>query len=285
MIDGELGSFLRRRREAVTPAEVGLPTGPRRRTPGLRRAELATLAGVSVEYLTRLEQGRDTHPSAAVLAALADALRLSDDDRDHLRQLAYVSGGTELCPAAVPLARSVRPSVQAILDQLEPAPALVVNRLEDLLAWTRGFDLLARPLGLLDGEVPNLLQFTFTDDRSRAAYPDWDRIADEQVASLRSEVRGPDDDARQLADRLALTAGSEFTDRWDRQVLGRSRTGVRVLVHPTAGLLRLAYETLALPDVDEQRLIVYLAADAATSASLDRLSGRHPGGLHALNAV
>ena len=118
------------------------------------------------------------------------------------------------------------------------------------------------------------------------AVPDnWDRIADEQVASLRSEVRGPDDDARQLlADHLAATAGSEFTDRWDRQVLGRSRTGVRVVVHPTAGLRRVAYETLALPDVDEQRLIVYLAADAATSASLDRLSGRHPGGLHAVSA-
>ena len=104
-----------------------------------------------------------------MLAAVAHALRLTDDDRDHLRQLAIVSSGTEVgpCPSAVPLARSVRPSVQAILDRLEPTPALVVNRLEDVLAWTKCFDLLARPLGLLDDEVPNLLRFTFTDDRSR----------------------------------------------------------------------------------------------------------------------
>lgn len=122
-MEGELGSFLRSRREAVSPAEVGLPEGPRRRTPGLRRAELATLAGVSVDYLIRLEQGRDTHPSTQVLAALAEALRLSDDDREYLWSLAVISnGGTELCcPQAKATARTVRPTVQAILDQLDRA--------------------------------------------------------------------------------------------------------------------------------------------------------------------
>ncbi|MBA2496722.1 MAG: helix-turn-helix domain-containing protein, partial [Acidimicrobiia bacterium] len=172
MIDGELGAFLRNRREAVTPAEVGLPAGQRRRTTGLRRAEVATLAGVSVDYLIRIEQGRDTHPSAQVLAALADALRLSEDDRDHLRQLAVISNGTELCPQAIAAARTVRPTVRALLARLEPAPAFVLNHLGDLLAWTDGYERLARPVGILDGDGPNLLWFTFTDKRARTAYPD-----------------------------------------------------------------------------------------------------------------
>jgi transcriptional regulator with XRE-family HTH domain len=171
MIEGELGAFLRSRREAVTPAEVGLPGGARRRTPGLRRAELATLAGVSVDYLIRIEQGRDTHPSPQVLAALADALRLGEDDRNHLRQLSIISSGSELCPHARAAARAVRPTVHAVLEQLEPAPALVVNHLTDVLAWTAGYERLARPLGILDGDEPNLLWFTFTDERARAAYP------------------------------------------------------------------------------------------------------------------
>lgn len=284
MIEGELGSFLRSRREAVSPAEVGLPVGARRRTPGLRRAELATLAGVSVDYLIRLEQGRDTHPSAQVLAAIADALRLGDDDRDHLQTLATLSNGTELCPQAREAARAVRPTVQAMLERLEPAPAFVLNHLAALLAWTDGYDRLARPLGILDGGEPNLLWFTFADERARAAYPDWDDVADEQVANLRAELRQPGGDAHILADRLARTAGADFADRWERAAVVRQRTGVTGLAHPEAGLLRLAFETLELPDADRQRLVVYLPADAATSARLDRLGGRQPGALRSVGA-
>ncbi len=282
MIEGELGSFLRSRRESVTPAEVGLPEGPRRRTPGLRRAEVATLAGVSVDYLIRLEQGRDTHPSAQVLAALADVLRLSDDDLDHLRMLAVVSNGTELCPQARAAARAVRPTVRAMLEQLEPAPAYVVNHLGDLLAWTKGYDRLARPFGILDGDEPNLVWFTFTDRRARAVYPDWDAVADEKVANLAAELRGPDDDARAFADRIAREAGADFTDRWDRRPVGAKHTGITALLHPDVGVVRLAFETLDLPDPDRQRLVIYLAADQATSAALDRLTGRHPGALRSV---
>ncbi|CAN5802892.1 helix-turn-helix transcriptional regulator [soil metagenome] len=282
MIDGELGSFLRSRREAVTPAEVGLPQGPRRRTPGLRRAELATLAGVSVDYLIRIEQGRDTHPSPQVLAALAEALRLSDDDLDHLRKLAAIINGTELCPEARAAARSVRPTVRAVLEQLEPAPAFVINHLADLLAWTDGYERLVRPLGILDGDEPNLLWFTFTDERARAAYPDWEGVADEQAANLHVELRGPGDDARALADRLARAAGPAFTDRWERRPLGRKRTGIKAVSHPDVGVLRLAFETLELPDADRQRLVIYLPADAATSKGLDRLAGRQPGSLRSV---
>jgi transcriptional regulator with XRE-family HTH domain len=282
VIDGELGSFLRSRREAVTPASVGLPEGQRRRTPGLRRAELATLAGVSVDYLIRLEQGRDHHPSSQVLAALAEAMGLGDDDLEHLRALACVSSGSELCPQARAAARTVRPTVKAMLQQLEPAPAFVLNHLSDLLEWTDGYDRLARPVGILDGDEPNLLRFTFTDERARAAYPDWDDIADDQVANLHAEARGPDDDARALAKSLAGVAGTDFSDRWRRGAVARKRTGVKALSHPEVGVLRLAYETLELPDADRQRPVSYLPADAATSAGLDRLAGRLPGALRSV---
>lgn len=285
VIDGELGAFLRSRREAVAPAEVGLPEGPRRRTPGLRRAELATLAGVSVDYLIRIEQGRDTHPSLQVLGALADALRLGDDELGYLRTLAAITNGTELCPQAREAASSVRPTVQAVLEQLEPAPAFVMNHLSDLLTWTEGYDLLARPLGILDAAEPNLAWYVFTDERARAAYPGWDGIADEQAASLYADVRGCDDDARVFAERLARAAGDAFSARWDRGLVARTRSGVHALAHPHVGVLRLAFETLELPDADRQRLVVYLPADAATTAGLDRLAGRQPGALRAVRTA
>jgi len=283
MVEGELGSFLRSRREAVSPAEVGLPERSRRRTPGLRRVELATLAGVSVDYLIRLEQGRDTHPSAQVLAALADALRLGEDDLGYLRRLAAVSNGTELCPRSKPAARSVRPNIQALLDRLEPSPAFVVNHLGDLLGWTEGYERLARPLGVLDAEAPNLLWFTFTDERARSAYPDWEDIADELVANLHADHHG-ENEVLALAERLAAAAGGAFTDRWERPFVAWKRSGVKAVSHPDVGLLRLAFETLDLSDADGQRLVVHLPADAATSVGLDRLAGRQPGALRSVSS-
>jgi transcriptional regulator with XRE-family HTH domain len=283
MLQGELGEFLRSRREAVTPAAVGLPTGVRRRTPGLRRAELATLAGISVDYLIRLEQGRDRRPSPQVLAALADALRLSEDDREHLRRLSIVAQGTELCPAALPPARIVRPTVTTLLEQLEPAPAFVINRLTELLAWTTGYDRVARPLGILDGEQPNLIRYTFADDRSRAAYVDWTDVAREQVANLRAFAR-PDDGTGQSLIAELKASNQAFTALWDEALVASKRTGVNRIVHPEVGELRLAFETLDLPDADGQRLVVYLAADDQTSQGLDILNGRQPGALRAVKA-
>jgi transcriptional regulator with XRE-family HTH domain len=262
--DSELGTFLRTRREAVTPAEVGLPNGGRRRTPGLRRAELATLAGVSVDYLVRLEQGRDRRPSPQVLGALADALRLSAGDRELLRLAAKATGG-EPCPGAEPPAQSVRPTVRALLDRLEPTPAYVSNRLGDLLAMTTGYRRLAEPVGLLDGEPPNLLRFVFTDARAPNVYPDWDRIADEQIAYLKIDSRPADPHVEEFAKELTATAGAPFTERLAAPPALPTRTGIERLVHPDAGELRLAYEVLELPDGDDQRLVVYLPADDAAS--------------------
>ncbi|MEU6823068.1 helix-turn-helix transcriptional regulator [Streptomyces atriruber] len=283
MSENELGAFLRARREAVTPTEVGLPSGPRRRTPGLRRSEVATLAGISVEYLTRLEQGRDRHPSAQVLGALADALRLTVEERVHLRRLEKETGADPCCPAAVAPTESVRPTVRAILDSLEPTPAVLLNRLADVLACTTGYRRIAEPLGILDGERPNLARYAFTDERARAAYPEWDRFADDLVGHLKTESMLDDSHVRGFTDELTVDAGAPFADRIAAAPVLPRRSGLQRITHPDAGPLRLEYETLALPDADPQRLIVYVPADAATSAALDRLTGRRPGGLHVVN--
>lgn len=268
----ELGEYLRGRREAVTPAAVGLPEGPRRRTPGLRRAELATLAGVSIEYLTRLEQGRDRHPSAQVLGALADALRLDADQRLQLHLLAKPEGGP-ICFGRTTPASAVRPTVRALLDRMEPAPAYVVNRLGDLIAHTEGYRRLAGPVGLLDGDPPSLHRFLFTDPRARTAYPDWERRADEAAAALRLESRGGvDAHTRELVDWLSVAAGAPFIKRLSLPPGLPRSTGVDRLVHPDVGELRLAYETLDLPAGDFQQLVVYLPADDATEAALDLIT-------------
>jgi transcriptional regulator with XRE-family HTH domain len=280
-MDGELGAFLRSRREAVRPEQVGLPAGPRRRTPGLRRAELATLAQVSVEYLTRLEQGRDTRPSPEILAALANALRLGPDDRSHLRRLASVEHSQQLCEGRSPTAsRTVRPEVRALLDALRDRPTCLLNHLGDVLAWNEPFDRVTRPLGLLDGDRPNLVWFVFADERARDHLPDWAELADQQVTELHRRRQGdPDVDA--FAERLARTVGTAFTCRWERRPVAIQASGVRVVRHPEVGPLRLAYETLELAD-DGQRLLVHLPADASCAEALDRLLGRRPGALRSV---
>ncbi|MFI9148947.1 helix-turn-helix domain-containing protein [Streptomyces sp. NPDC053367] len=281
MSDNELGTFLRTWREAVTPAEVGLPAGPRRRTPGLRRAELATLAGISVEYLTRLEQGRDRNPSPQVLGALADVLNLSLKERILLRRLTKETGDPLVCAAAPPLSRAARPTVQAVLDRLEPAPAAVLNWIGDVLAHTDGYARLFGPLGLFEAEQPNLLRHLFTDPRARTAFTDWSRVADDIVARLRHSVPLHDPYLTELAEELTVTAGAEFADRYaDLAVTPRS-VGSQQVEHPEAGPLRLLYETLALPE-DGQQMVVHLPADDATAVALDRLSGLRPGALRAV---
>jgi transcriptional regulator with XRE-family HTH domain len=272
--ENELGLFLRVRREAVTPAEVGLPAGPRRRATGLRRSEVAALAGVSVEYVTRLEQGRDRRPSPQVLSALADALRLTAGERAHLYDLTKAADPSFNCRGHAAPARTVRPTVRALLDRLEPAPAVLVNQLSDILAHTAGYERLAGPIGLLDAAAPNQARFVFTDSRARTAYPDWDEVADEQVAALKMGPFRADPHMAALADELSVTAGDAFTRRVDTVPARAAASGVFRLAHPEAGTLRLAYETLELPADDAQRLIVHLPADAATSAALDRLNSR-----------
>ncbi|CAO5259393.1 helix-turn-helix domain-containing protein [Frankia sp. AgKG'84/4] len=261
-----LGEFLRARRDATRPEALGLAVGARRRVPGLRRSELASLAGISVEYLIRIEQGSDRNPSPAVVNALAGALRLNVTEREHLRHLTKIGGGVCVGRLAQPRP-DVRPAVLTLLDQFEPGIALVTNRLGDLLAFTAGFDLLARPCGLLDGPRPNLTRYVFTDARARAVFPDWGTLADERAFDL---WLGPSAERTTgFSAELAAAAGEEFTRRRDQHALptrGRLRW-----VHPTVGELRLDREVLELPPSDAQQFVAFLPGDDASADALRRL--------------
>src|SRR4051812_36999199 len=266
-----VAEFLRARRDQLQPADVGLPDSGRRRTPGLRREEVATLAGVSIDYLVRLEQGRDTKPSPSVIAALADALRLDDEQRRQLYMLAMVSQSTELCPAPRPLARAVAPTVTALLEGLGTTPAFVAGPANDVLAWNHPWEHLVGPLGVFDDARPNLARHVFLHPSARTTYPDWIAAADEQASRLRAATGrwGDDDDFKALIDDLR--AAPDFNDRWSIFAATEKRRGTTCIVHPNLGRLRLNYEVLLLPDdVDEQRLVTWLPADDATTAALAR---------------
>ncbi|WP_329259080.1 helix-turn-helix transcriptional regulator [Actinoallomurus sp. NBC_01490] len=269
-----LGDFVRAKRDSIQPASFGLPEHGRRRSPGLRRSDVATRAGISVEYLTRIEQGRDRNPSPSVLNALADALSLDAAERDHLRYLAKITGGA--CAGhqrPAPPGRDVRPTVLATLRLLEPAVAFVTNRLGDVLAHTDGFELVMRGSGLLETEAPNLTRYVFTDPRARTLFPDWDQVADEQVFDL---WLGPSVETSEwFMAELAPLAGQEFTRRFSRQ-LPPPQVPLR-LNHPTAHELRWDRERLELPRTDAQQLVVLLPADETTAQSMERLR-RRPGG-------
>jgi len=268
-----LAEFLRARREQLQPGDVGLPDSGRRRTPGLRREEVATLAGISIDYLVRLEQGRDTRPSASVIAALADGLRLDDGRRRQLYTLAMVSQMAELCPASRPLALAVAPTVRALLERLGPTtPAFVAGPVNDVLAWSRSWEQLVRPLGMLDGAIPNLARHVFLHPSARTVYPDWIVAADEQVSRLRAASArwGHDESFGALMDELR--SAPDFVKRWSLFATTEKRRGTTHIVHPDAGQLRLDYEVLLLPDdVEEQRLITWLPNDDATAYALARI--------------
>ena len=268
-----VAAYLRARREQLQPVDVGLPDSGRRRTPGLRREEVATLAGISIDYLVRLEQGRDTRPSASVITALADALRLDDDQRRELYTLATISHSSELCPSARPLARAVAPTVSALLQRLGTTPAFVAGPASDVLEWNAAWGQLVGPLGLLDDAVPNLARHVFLHPQARTTYPDWTAVADEQVSRLRAATSrwGDDDDFTALMDDLR--SAPDFNDRWSMFAATDKRRGTVRIAHPEIGPLRLDYEVLLLPDdIDEQRLITWLPADGATATALTGLA-------------
>ncbi|MEW2327328.1 helix-turn-helix transcriptional regulator [Micromonospora chersina] len=274
-----LGDFVRAKRDSLQPESFGLPDRGRRRSPGLTRAEVATRSGISVEYLTRIEQGRDRNPSHSVLHALADGLSLDAGERDHLRYLAKITGGA--CPGHRPPAppnREVRPTVRETLRLLEPGVAFVTNRLGDVLAHTGGFELVMSGIGLLDADVPNLTRYVFTDSRARTVFPDWDQVADEQAFDLRL---GPSKESSEwFTVQLAPVAGPEFTRRL-RQHLPPPQVPMR-LDHPVAGGLRWHREKLELPSTDAQELVVLLPADEATARAVERLRHRRHGALRAV---
>ncbi len=276
--DGAFGRFLRARREQLRPEDVGLADNGRRRTPGLRREEVATLAGVSIDYLVRLEQGRDSNPSAEVLASLASALRLTDDERMHMVKLAHLENGQALCPESRPAARDVPATVRALIDRL-PTPAIVVGPFADVLAWNPAWERLVADVGLLDrddpGEPVNLARFVLTDLRAHDAFPDWEAMADEQVARLRASHTWWSDDARLTVLIDELLPVPAFAERWSRHTVAELRRTTHRLRHPSAGELRLACEVLVVADTDGQRLVTWLPADDATATRLDALVADH----------
>ncbi|GAA4589376.1 helix-turn-helix transcriptional regulator [Planotetraspora phitsanulokensis] len=274
-----LGDFVRAKRDSIQPETFGLPERGRRRSPGLRRSDLATRAGVSVEYLTRIEQGRDRNPSVAVVNALADALSLDPSERNHLRYLAKITGGE--CSAhtrPVPPRRDVRPSVLETLRLLEPGIAVVTNRLGDVLAYTSGYESVMGEIGLLDTGTPNLTRYVFTDPGARTFFADWDDVADEQVFDL--WLAPSVENSEWFTAELAPVAGPDFTRRLNRHVV--PRRGVLRLNHPSGHELRLLRETLDLSS-DAQQLVVLLPADEATAQSIDQLRRRPSGRLRAIS--
>ncbi|MBY8339086.1 helix-turn-helix domain-containing protein [Streptomyces sp. KC 17012] len=274
-----LGDFVRAKRDSIQPESLGLPSHGRRRSPGLRRQDLATRAGISVEYLTRLEQGRDRNPSVAVVNALADALSLDPAERSHLRYLAKITGGECVAHAQpAPPRLDVRPTVLRTLRLLEPGIAVVTNRLGDILARTSGYEAVMRASGLLDAERPNLTRHLFTDPRARTFFANWEEIADQQVFDL--WLAPTAENSEWFTTELAPVAGPEFTHRLHRHVVPR-RSELRI-DHPSAGELRLLPETLELPE-DAQQLLVLLPADEQTAQAIARLGDRPHGRLRAIS--
>ncbi|MGP4084550.1 helix-turn-helix domain-containing protein [Streptomyces sp. KR55] len=274
-----LGDFIRAKRDSIQPESLGLPVHGRRRSPGLRRSDLAARAGISVEYLTRLEQGRDRNPSIAVVNALADALSLDSSERNHLRYLSKITGGE--CSAhtrSAPPPRDVRPSVLETLRLLEPGIAMVTNRLGDVLAHTSGYESVTSGTGLLDSETPNLTRYVFTDPRARTFFADWDDVADEQAFDL--WFAPSVENSEWFTSELAPVAGPDFTSRLNRHEV--PRRGALRLNHPSGCELQLLRETLELSS-DAQQLVVFLPADDRTAQAVDRLRGRPHGRLRAIS--
>ncbi|MGW1713520.1 helix-turn-helix domain-containing protein [Streptomyces sp. NPDC002156] len=268
-----LGDFIRAKRDSIQPTTLGLPDRGRRRSPGLRRQDLAARAGISVEYLTRIEQGRDRNPSVAVVNALADALSLSPSERAHLRYLTKISGGecvTHTRPE--PPSRQVRATVQRTLRLLEPGMAVVTNRLGDILAHTPAYDAVMKASGLLDAEAPNITRYVFTDPRAHTFFADWDEVADEQAFDL--WLAPSAENSEWFRSDLTPLAGPDLTRRLNRHVV--PQRGVLRIDHPAGHNLRLLRETLEFT-AEAQQLIIFLPADDQTAEAVEQLhhSSRH----------
>lgn len=260
-----LGDYLRARRDQVRPEDVGLVAGDRRRVPGLRREELALLAGISTDYYLRLEQGRDQHPSAQVLDALAEALQLDADETAYLHRLARPAPRRR----ARPRVERVPAGIAQLLDQL-PLPAFVTNKYMDVLATNALADALSP--NFTPGR--NLLRQVFLDSGSRELYLDWERMTASVVGGLRARAGADPTDPRMIELVGELSLGSDrFRTLWARAEVGYRSDGTSHLRHPQVGELRLRKEKLDIARTDGMQLVIYHAEPGSETAQALALLG------------
>ncbi|MFJ6904537.1 helix-turn-helix transcriptional regulator [Streptomyces griseoluteus] len=272
--NAELGAFLRSRRAQVRPEDVGVtPTGTARRVPGLRREEVAYLAGVSVDYYARLEQGRQPNASDTVLEAVARALNLDDVERRHLLDLARTP--------APPTGRRgpdrpqrVRPEVHRMLELLgEAAPAVVLGRRMDVLAANRLARVLITDFEALPHRDRNMAVFQFLDPAARELYADWEAVATDTVAMLRLDAgRHPDDPLlTQLVGRLSIKS-PEFRSWWAARQVGEKTHGTKRYRHPVVGEFTVGYQVLTFAGDPDQTLCLYTPQPGASTEALRLLA-------------
>lgn len=255
-MDAELGDFLRSRRARIQPEEVGLPGHGRRRVPGLRREEVAQLAGVSVDYYIRLEQGRGPSVSDAVLDAVGRVLRLDDTEQEYLRSVARPAA-TRRKSASGPARQKVRPGLRLLLDTMDRAPAFVLGRRMDILAWNALGDAVVG-FSRMPPEERNMPRQVFLNPQARELYPDWPAVAAETVAYLRLDA-GQHPHDKELATLVGeLSLGSEdFRRLWADHQVKEKTYGTKRMTHPVAGELSMPYETLTVSGEPDQVLVVY----------------------------
>ncbi|WP_028463350.1 helix-turn-helix transcriptional regulator [Nocardia sp. 348MFTsu5.1] len=273
----EVREFLMSRRAKVTPEAAGLPAGLNRRVAGLRRSEVATLAGVSVEYYARLERGTIAGASAGVLDAIARALQLDETERSHLLDLARAADG--IPTSGRPRRRSSKPSparvgLQWALDSITDAIAFVRNQHQDLLATNELGAAFYSPVIGDGGRVPNLARFQFLDPASRDFYPDWDLFAEMCVSIMRAEAgRDPYDKGLQDLVGELSTRSDVFRTLWGAHNVRTHGSGTKRFNHPIVGEVSLAYEELVITADPGSIMMVYTAEPGSPSAERLRLLG------------
>ncbi len=257
-MSNELGEFLRARRAALDPQQVGLPDDGRlRRVPGLRREELAQLAHVSVDYVVRLEQGRTRRASRPVLDALADALQLAADERGYLFTVAEVAPAT---PARQPARAAVATQLRQLLDTMYDVPAMVLSRTMDVLAWNRGAVALLTDFEALPRPQRNLIWLTFLDKDFRALYADWAPAARECVAVLRMEAgRNPNDPALSALIGELSIRDADFRTWWATHQVRGPHQLTKTYNHPVVGPLTLDVQQFTVDTHPNQFLVAYTA--------------------------
>ena len=266
-VRGEIREFLSTRRARISPAQAGLPTygGDRRRVSGLRREEVALLAGISSEYYTRLERGNATGVSESVIDGIAHALQLDEAERAHLLDLIRTAGTTRP-PRRRPARQRVRLTVQRVLDSMVGTPAFVLNgRLDILAANDLGFALFS-PIYADPARPPNNARFLFLDPHATEFFCDWDKVANDTVALLRAEA-GRDPYDRGLSDLIGelSTRSQEFRVRWAAHHVRIHTTGTKRFRHPVVGELELAFESFPLAADPSQGLLTYTAEPGSPS--------------------